>query len=376
MSALGVRSRHAPATRWAAALPAMAVIIAALATACDSPPESSGRQPTRVILLIGDGAGVAHWSAAMLSRDTLAIRKLPVLGLVETSSESGPVTDSGASATAYSTGSRTTNRSVGMTPSSKALRSVFEVAAEAGRGRGIVATSSVVHATPAAFYAHVQDRYLYYDIAEQAAGAGLEVLLGGGRQFFDPTVRPDGRDLLALLATFGVFVETPEQLDAVRPETVSRLTGLFHADEMPPAPDRRPTLAAMTEKAIAVLDGDPDGFVLVVEGSQIDWRAHDNAPLEELVAEILDLDDAIRVAVAYADRTPGTLIVVITDHETGGLAVMPGDSGLIAGYTHASHSVELTPLFARGAGAERLGGIRRNDEIGRILIELVEGGPN
>ena len=348
----------------------LVTLLAAHASAC-SEADVPSEIPQSIILFIGDGTGVAQWSAGLLAGRELAVRAFPVVGLVETSSTSGPVTDSGAAATALAAGVKTYNRAIGVDPDSAAADLVFETARQRGMTRGVVATSSVVHATPASFFAHAKDRYQYYDIAAQAVDAELEVMLGGGRQFFDSEQRPDGRDLLGILAGSGVLVETAAELEAVDPDSSRRLTGLFADDDMPPAAGREPTLSSMTEKALAALESSEHGFFLMVEGSQIDWVSHDNAPLEDVVAEVADLDAAIRVAVRYADRRPGTLIVVTADHATGGLAIVDRNGQLEARYAHGSHSAELVPLFARGPAAERFGGLKGNDEIGRLLLELV-----
>lgn len=350
----------------------LVLVFAGHGWAC-APVDAQPETPESIILFIGDGTGTAQWSANLLATGDLAVQDFPVVGLVEPSSTSGPVTDSGAAATALSAGLKTYNRAIGVDADSASVELVLEVARDRGMARGIVATSSVVHATPAAFYAHATDRYQYFEIAAQAVAAGLDVMLGGGRQFFDPEHRPDGRDLLGALADAGTLVGTAVELETVDPSSTGRLTGLFADDAMPPAPERRPTLASMTDAALEVLESSHRGFFLLVEGSQIDWRSHDNALLDEVVAEVSDLDAAIRAAVRFAERRPRTLIVVTADHETGGLAIVERDSGLTALYAHGSHSAELVPLFARGPGAERFGGIQGNEAIGRLLLDLVRG---
>jgi alkaline phosphatase len=185
----------------------------------------------------------------------------------------------------------------------------------------------------------------------------------------------------------------------------------------------------MTRAALQVLDHDPDGFFLMVEGSQPDWRGHDNDPLAAITAEMLDLDQAVGVALEYQARNPETLIVVTADHETGGLAVQQagarrlltrvataadstlsqlgvargamdreltamadsaswylgrlsillrdraellGDSSvLVARYTTGNHTADMVPLFASGPGAERFGGIKENWQVGQLLMDAV-----
>jgi alkaline phosphatase len=294
---------------------------------------------------------------------------------------------------------------------------------------GLVATSSITHATPAAFAAHVPDRDLEFEIARQMAAADVDVILGGGRKWFDPARRPDSLDLLSDIADRYAYVESAAELGDVETSEVRKLFGLFAVEHMPAARTRLPTLPVMTQAALEVLDHDPDGFFLMVEGSQPDWRGHDHESLGAIVAEMLDLDRAIGVALEYQIRHPETLIVVTADHETGGLAIQQagsrrlltraavaadstvaqlveasavgdpelaaladsarwymarlsssmrsqarhmGDSlALVARYTTGNHTAQMVPLFASGPGAERFGGIKDNWRIGELLLEVV-----
>jgi alkaline phosphatase len=167
-------------------------------------------------------------------------------------------------------------------------------------------------------------------------------------------------------------VESASGFRALQLDTVPALVGLFAYNHMPASPTRQPTLAEMTEAALTVLDRNPYGFFLMVEGSQPDWRSHDNAPLDAVVAEMLDLDYAVAAALKYREEHPETLIVVTADHETGGLALQfDSTSSLAAAYTTGGHTAAMVPLFAIGPGAERFGGMTTNDRVGRLLFERV-----
>ncbi len=385
--------------------------------------------PTRVILIIGDGAGVSYWTAAAFSVDQLAVERLPVGGFVGTRASNNKITDSAAAATAFSAGVKTYNGAIGVDPDSNSVTTVLEIAQSRGMATGLVATSSITHATPAAFASHVPNRGWAFEIARQLAAAEVDVILAGGRRYFDPVIRPDSLDLLSDLKARSTYVETAADLAALQTSGVNSLVGFFADDHMPPEPQRSPTLPAMTRAAIEVLDHDPDGFFLMVEGSQPDWRGHDNDPLGAIVAEMLDLDRAIGVALEYQAKHPETLIVVTADHETGGLAIQqttprrslsraatmadsvvhqlaeagnftdpdvaaladsvswylrrlsgrlrraarPGEDSptLVARYTTGSHTAEMVPLFASGPGAGQFGGIKANWEIGELLMAAV-----
>jgi alkaline phosphatase len=348
-------------------------------------PLTAQEPPPRIILFIGDGAGVSYWTAAAFSTDSLAVKQFPVMGLVDTRASNSKITDSAASGTAYSAGVKTYNGAIGVDPDTNSVTTVLELARDRGMATGLVATSSITHATPAAFASHVPSRSMQFEIARQMLAANVSVILGGGRRYFDGQRRPDSLDLLAEITSRYAYVETDAELRAVETREVTALFGLFAVEHMAAARLRRPTLPLMTSAALEVLHNDPDGFFLMVEGSQPDWRGHDNAPLQLVVAEMLDLDRAIGVALEYQSRYPETLIVVTADHETGGLAIhqavardTAGDmryvenaTDLEARYTSGGHTAEMVPLFAAGPDAERFGGIKDNTEIGKLLLELV-----
>jgi alkaline phosphatase len=353
---------------------------------------SDANSPTRVILFIADGAGVAFWTAASLASESLAIEEFPVVGLVDTQSADSTITDSGAAATAFASGIRTLNNVVGVDVDSNTVPTVLEIAQQQGMATGLVVTATITHATPAAFAAHVPYRYMDFEIARQLSEADVDVMLGGGHRYFDTATRgdsSDGADLLSAMAEEYQVLLTPEEFHAVNTDSASKVIGLFASRHMTDAFSRAPTLPEMTTKAVEILDKDPDGFFLMVEGSQPDWRGEDNSTLDSVTAEMLDLDRAIRIAVDYQQTHPSTLIVVVSDHEAGGLALqhaLPGDpdyvevppgdpSGrwpLVARYTTAVHTATMVPLFASGPGAERFGGIKDNWEIGVLLMEAVQ----
>ena len=353
-------------------------LVAALFAACAPTPDAGAPAPGTddgpfsVILMIGDGAGLAQWNAARMGLRELMVERMPVVGLVGTRSANSRVTDSAAGATAFASGVKTYNGAIGVGPDTVPVATVLERAEARGKATGLVATSTITHATPAAFAAHVPDRGFHYAIAAQLAEADVDVLLGGGRVFFDPAERPDSVDILGALRARATVADSTPALLALDLDGVDRLVG-FTAEEQPPvAGARTPALATLTEMALDVLARDEDGFFLMVEGSQIDWRGHDNAPLGELILELNDFNNAIAAALAFQERRPNTLVIVTADHETGGLALHYGENGVFgAHYTTDGHTAGMVPLFAAGPGAEAFGGIRENDAVGRVLLDLV-----
>ena len=360
------------------------VLLAALA-ACGTPapePPAPATEPVEpgpfsVILYIADGAGLNYWSAARLAYHDLAINRFSIVGLVGTTSSNSKITDSGAGATAFAAGVKTYNGAIGVGPDPTAVETVLELAAARGKATGLVVTSTLTHATPASFVAHVAKRDFYFEIAEQMAHADVDVMLGGGRSYFDPAVRPDGQDLLGVLRDRATVVDTAPALLELDPSRVKRLVGFTASNNPPPARKRSPNLAQLTDLALQVLEREPNGFFLMVEGSQIDWAGHDNAPLDVLLPEVQDLDMAIRTGLQFQNRRPNTLLVVVSDHETGGLALNGDEMGVFrAHYTTEGHTASMVPLFARGPGAASLTGVFENDFVGQMLLGLVrENGP-
>ncbi len=333
-------------------------------------------RPTSVIVMIADGAGTAYWTAARMMAGQLEVERFSVMGLVDTQSSDSRVTDSAAGGTAFASGVRTYNGAIGVTPDTVPVPTILEMAQDQGKATGLVATARINHATPAAFAAHVAHRGMYSEIADQMLERSVTVMLGGGRGFFDGTLRPDSQNVLAAVLDRYTYVRTPAELRALDPDTVDMLLGLLAVNDLPNYRQRGIELEELTSTALRVLARDEDGFFLMVEGSQPDWRGHDNAAMADLVDEMLDFDRAVGAALDYQAEHPGTLVVVTADHETGGMALHPNRAGeLVTNFTTTGHSAEMVPLFAVGPGAERFGGIKDNYVVGRVLIDLLGGEP-
>lgn len=355
------------------------VLVAQLAAGCATAPTARTSEaarpagaPPRVIFIVGDGTGLAYWSAALLAgEEPLAVSALPEIGLVDTRCDCRRTTDSGAAATAYAIGARTGYTMIGMTADSVPRVTVLEAAEAAGMATGLVTTTHVTDATPAAFSAHVASRYDRYGIAAQMVTQDIEVMLGGGRHFF--TTRTDGRDLVRELAERYTVVTTPAEFEALEPARVAHLLGLFADSTIYPNRQLRPSLPAMARVALAILDRDPDGFFLLLESEDTDDLGHDNRPVDELIAGMRELDQAIAVALDYQRRQPGTLVVVTGDHESGGLALRLERSGALTGaYTTTGHTVTMVPVFAGGPGAAAFGRWLTNAEVGQLLFRAID----
>jgi alkaline phosphatase len=337
--------------------------------------EGDPGRPKNVILLISDGAGLAHWTLAALAKDDLALREMKTVGLVDTRGADHTVSGSAPTATAYATGVRTVMGAVGVGPNLVPVESVLEVAMARGMSTGVMTTTDLADATPAAFTAHAPSRDAMDEIARQMVTKGVTVLMGGGRRLFDPLTRADGSDLLAEARASYTYVSSLEELRDLDTDTVDALLGLFAEGPMGVVAVRgEDALVQMASSALEILGRDPDGFFLMVENEESDSQSHGNADRATLTAEMLDFDRLVRTALDYRADHPGTLVIVTSDHETGGMTLGYGPDqarSVEMQWGSFGHTGTLVPLFASGPGEERFGGLVRNDEVGRALLELL-----
>jgi alkaline phosphatase len=327
--------------------------------------------PTRVILFVADGAGAGHWGLAASVMDHLAVADFPVAGLVDTRGADHVVTESAAGATALATGVRTFYGGLSVGPDSLPRETVLEAARARGLATGIVTTTSWLDATPAAFVAHSPSRRAWARVLEGYLAVRPTVILAGGGRALARRLPRDSMPAGDRFRQAYTVVTTAEALSAVGLDTVTALLGLLADGDLPLAPDRSPSLARLAETALRVLDRNPDGFFLLVENEETDTQAHGNAPLSVLAAEMRAFDEAVGAGLRYQARHPETLIVVVADHETGGLSLTHERDSLRLSYHTKDHSAELVPLFARGPGAERFGGLLTNAEVGQRLKAAV-----
>ncbi len=348
-----------------------------------------------IILFIGDGMGPVHrtagrWAAVGMG-GKLFMDNMPVSGWARTASANSAVTDSAAAATAIATGVKTDNGKIAMDPSGQPLETILEQAKARGMAVGLVTTTQIAHATPAAFAAHVISRGNMVEIARQMIALGVDVLLGGGEDEFLPTTvtgcypepgeRTDGRNLIAEAIAAGyTYVCNEADLAAVNPAATTRLLGLF-ADEGMVRPFS-PPLHQMTRKAIEILSRDPDGFFLMVEGGQIDWASHAN-DATNAITDTIGLDWSVAVAQAYAASTSDVLIIVTADHETGGMQVdltagdqgpfyMPDGTPFYVSWSTTGHTGVDVPTTAQGPWAYMLSGTYENTHIYQVMRKALD----
>jgi alkaline phosphatase len=328
-------------------------------------------KPTNIILLIGDGMGVTQvYSGLTVNHGQLNLNKFNSIGFSKTYSMSDYVTDSGAGATALSTGNKTYNGAIGVNKDTIPCKTILEYAEEMGLSTGLVSTNSITDATPASFIAHQKSRYNYEAIATDFVKTDIDVFIGGGRNNF--TVRKDKRNLVQELRDKGYQVVY--SMDSIKNIKQGKLAGLNVPEHNPGFIEGRGEmlpLAATT--AINILSNNKKGFFLMIEGSQIDGGAHANNG-EYVAREVIDFDRAIGKALEFAEKDGNTLVIVTADHETGGMAIMEGNyknGTIIANFSTVNHTGVMVPVFAWGPGAKRFQGIQENTEIFDKMMSLL-----
>jgi len=305
-------------------------------------PRSS--EAKNVIFFIGDGMGPAYVTAARYEKNyregkalllgkkraKLWMDRFPYTGIVQTYPVDDIVTDSAASATAMATGHKTKNKVISRDVKGKDLLTIAEKAKKMGKAVGIVTTTEITHATPAAFYAHVARRDKSEKIGRQLLETEFDVFLGGGAGVFQKGKLKKGLEEAVKEGKFKV-VRTKKELLALDPRKKQRVLGLFSEKHMTYVLEKKetstePTLVEMMEFALKALSRHPGGFFLMVEGGRIDHGGHD-ARADLVLEETLHFDEAVGVvyqAMAtkkYGLSVQNTLTVVTADHETAGLAI-------------------------------------------------------
>jgi alkaline phosphatase len=340
------------------------LVIAAVTLLLTSPALAARAPAKNVIVLIADGCSSEQYTLARWFKGApLALDGIRV-GALKTYTADSVIADSAPAASAFATGVRTGDAFISVGPPELTLSvvprpdpelryrpvaTVLEGAKLLGKSTGIVATSRVSHATPAAYMAHVASRNREDDIMEQAVYQNVDVVFGGGKRHLlgkrDGGKRADGENLIDVLKERRYqIVETRDEM--VRCKT-GRVFGMFAMSHMEAEIDRRdrapqqPTLEEMTRKALEILSKNPCGFFLVVEASQVDWAGHANDPAH-LLSDLLMYDRAVEIALDFARRDRKTLVLALSDHGTGGMTI--GNRATSATYSPITMEALLEPL--------------------------------
>jgi alkaline phosphatase len=363
----------------------------------------NGEAVKNIIFMIPDGMGISNVTAARIyafgtGSKRLHFETLEQIGYQSTCSSDSMVTDSAAAASAWACGEKFKNGEISFHGETQTYpRTILELARDKGKKTGLVATSTITHATPAAFGAHVVNRECEKEIASQyISNTHVDVLLGAGKEIFNSS--ETGADPCG---TFGNFIRIAEQNgytvvhtreEMIKSSGVSKLLGLFRYVSLTPAYRKHrikksaeePSLAEMTQISLDILEKNPNGFFLMVEGSQIDWANHANN-IEYQISEILEFDKAVKVVLDWLAQNPSrlneTLLVIIPDHDCGGFAVTGPEERIIekpgeyvkAKWIWGHHTGEDTIIWSQGPYSKFLGKAIDNTDIFYIMRAALNG---
>ena len=240
--------------------------------------------------------------------------------LMDTASSSSIITDSAAASSAFGGGIRVKNGVLNIGPNGELHVPIWQKFKKAGKRTGCVTTVTITHATPAGFCVNSASRNAEPEIAEKYAEIGIDVLLGGGDEFFNSSKREDKKDLYAVYKKKGYQIaKTKEEL--VKSKNNQSLLGVFNTGAIPYAIDHKnleknksiPTIAEMTKVAIDNLKGHQNGFVLQIEAGKVDWAAHAN-DVAGLINDQVAFDETIKTVMDFAEKDGNTLVIITTDH--------------------------------------------------------------
>ena len=378
--------------------------------------EAKGPKNTRaknIIFIVPDGMGLADVTAARIFKygpdgDRLSFELLPVIGYQSTHSADSTVTDSAAAASAWASGDKYNNGEISCHDNNfdgicddVPVQTILDIAQKKGKSAGLVTTSDITHATPAAFGANVHNRKCEEEIALQYLARDIEVLLGGGiagNRSSCKLMHSDSEgawldDMLDQYADAGyTIVSTEDDMNAAVDAKAQKLLGLFNkggktqeifrVDPTVVYPDGEPTLPEMTQAALNILEKNKKGFFLMVECAQIDWANHAQ-DYEGQLAETLALDETVEVVLdwvyAKKKRRKETLIVVVPDHETAGFAIN-GPSGILAeqgqliedAWAGSGHTAVDVLIWAQGPSSSKFGRALDNTDLYYLMKEAMK----
>jgi alkaline phosphatase len=330
----------------------------------------ANKKPKNIILLIGDGMGLAQiYAGYTANKGQLNIFNIPTQGLSITQSADSYITDSAAGGSAMATGHKTNNRFISVDESGKPLESITQQLAKKNFKTAIISAGNSTDATPAAFYAHQSERNYTEPIAYDFLSNPSDILIGGGLKEFK--ARKDGKDLTKLLIEKGYsFSEKFSSLDTIKN---NKIVVLDDSAVVSIKDGRGDFLTQSFAKTTRTFSNTKNPFFIMAEGAQIDYGGHKN-DLEYVVREMLDFDKLVGQAMEFVVNNPDTLLIVTADHETGGLSLI--DGSITKGYVHGSfstndHTAVPVPVFAYGPRAENFMGVYQNTEIYCKIMEVL-----
>jgi len=329
-----------------------------------------GRKVKNVILMIGDGMGLVQVSAAWVAnRGKLNIDNCTSTGFARTWCANKLISDSGAAGTAMATGSKTNYHCISVDTEGNPLTSLTDLAHASGLKTGIVVTCNLPDATPSVFCANNVDRDKEEEVAADYINCNVDYIFGAGREKFNK--RTDNRDLLDEMKQKGYQVCT--NWDETSKIKQGKVFSILMEGQLPLAKERGDLFTKASLHAIDLLSQNKKGFFAMLEGSRIDDCGHWN-DMPKLMEEVFDFDQSIGKVLQWAENDGQTLVIVLADHETGGLTLLDGDikTGTVSGnFSSKGHSGIMVPVYAYGPGAEIFSGIYENTEIFNKIVKLL-----
>ena len=314
-----------------------------------------------VILLIPDGTSLPQYYAAFTAnKGKLNVFNMKSTGLSKTNSSNAYITDSAPGSTAFATGVKTRNTFVGVDHMGKALAQIPDIIADKGLVSGLISTGDVTDATPADFYAHSDNRNSSEPILKDFAASKTKILIGG------PTSGLSQENLLKFKES---KIDLYQDLKSVN--KITNRTLIIDPLASQRVPQRGNWLADAFDLTLNDLKNNKKGFFMMVEASQTDGGGHSNN-IEQLVTELLDFDHVVGKAMKFADENKETLVIVVGDHETGGLTLLDGNlkEGWIFGnFSTNDHTSIPSSVFAYGPNSKEFTGLFENTEIFNKIME-------
>ncbi len=331
--------------------------------------DGSPKKVKNVVLLIGDGMGLAQIQAGLSANfGQLNMTNIRHIGFSRTEASNSDFTDSAAGATAMATGEKTNNRYISVSVNGKPLPSIPEILAPLGIKSGIITSGDITDATPAAFYAHQIERTMSQEIAADFQNSPVEVLVGSRRKSFTDN---KNNDLMPQLKNKGYQLQ--HDLNGFQAATSEKqLVLLDDSATRSILKGRGEMLKISLLKTIQILGKNKKGFFIMAEGAQIDYGGHAN-DLPYTVAELHDFDRLVGEALRFADQDGETLVIVTADHETGGLSLLDASykKGTVRGsFSTDDHTNIMVPVFAYGPGSQNFTGVYPNTDLFKKMMSL------
>lgn len=302
---------------------------------------TKNKKAKNIILLVSDGmsTGTLNMTDIFLNRKTgkgsnwiqLYKDNKVARALMDTASASSIVTDSSAASSSWGGGFRVKNGVLNVSPTGEPHLPLWQKFKKAGKMAGCVTTVPITHATPAGFCVNSKSRNDQDEIAEQYLELGFDIMMGGGANYFSAAVRKDKKDMFGAFKAKGyqVVKNLSEMEHASNSEPV---LGVFAEDALPYYVDRNsdeelkknvPSLAQMAQKAIDRMKNHKNGFVLQIESGKVDWAAHGN-DIAGLINDQIEFDEAVKIAIDFAERDKETLVIITTDHGNANPGIIYG----------------------------------------------------